>query len=109
MNPNYKRAWIDALRSGEYTQGTTYLKRYWEKSGTTTHCCLGVLCVVGKVKQHKPDSLGRVAFDGDNVHLTKALAKKFGLDQSVQEELMTMNDQDGKSFAEIADYIEKNL
>jgi hypothetical protein len=38
MNAEYKTKWLEALRSGHYTQGTSYLRT---KEG---HCCLGVLC-----------------------------------------------------------------
>lgn len=38
MNPEVKELWLEALTSGEYTQGTGYL----QKDGS--FCCLGVLC-----------------------------------------------------------------
>ena len=38
MNPEIKTAWVDALRSGEYTQGRRALQVNGE------FCCLGVLC-----------------------------------------------------------------
>jgi len=38
MNSNVKKLWIDALRSGEYTQTSGLLKR------GEAMCCLGVLC-----------------------------------------------------------------
>jgi hypothetical protein len=38
MNPEIKELWLQALTSGEYTQGTGYL----QKDGS--FCCLGVLC-----------------------------------------------------------------
>lgn len=38
MNPQVKQKWIDALRSGEYNQGS-----YKLRSGNG-YCCLGVLC-----------------------------------------------------------------
>lgn len=107
MNPKYKQAWIEALRSGGFTQGTTYLSRVGQYE--TTHCCLGVLCMINNEPQRKPDSLGRCAIDGSNVHLSGSLKQKYGLDDDALEELMDMNDQQGKSFVEIADFIEKNL
>jgi hypothetical protein len=42
MNPEIKKMWADALRSGKYVQGTRYLK--YEASGKVCHCALGVLC-----------------------------------------------------------------
>lgn len=38
MNQEIKSHWLAKLKSGEYTQGRTYL------SGEGKHCCLGVLC-----------------------------------------------------------------
>ena len=42
MNPEIKTAWVEALRSDEYEQGTDMLVQ-WE-SGDLAYCCLGVLC-----------------------------------------------------------------
>ena len=42
MNPEIKKMWADALRSGQYVQGTRYLK--YEAGGKVCHCALGVLC-----------------------------------------------------------------
>ena len=39
MKADIKQKWVDALRSGEYKQGTGQLKC----EGTNTFCCLGVL------------------------------------------------------------------
>lgn len=38
MNPEVKQKWIDALRSGDYEQGSEKLR------GVNGYCCLGVLC-----------------------------------------------------------------
>lgn len=35
------RDWVQALRSGEYTQTTRWL-RFTDADGVTDHCCLGV-------------------------------------------------------------------
>lgn len=49
MNPEIKARWVQALRSGEYAQGTEALRssatddRPW-RATEVTHCCLGVLC-----------------------------------------------------------------
>lgn len=42
MNPEIKAKWVAALRSGEYTQGTCFLKQ--ESDHPHAFCCLGVLC-----------------------------------------------------------------
>lgn len=38
MNPQVKAQWIEALRSGKYTQGKNLLKSH---SPTPQFCCLG--------------------------------------------------------------------
>ena len=38
MYPEFKKPWIEALRSGKYEQGFKYLNRDGK------YCCLGVLC-----------------------------------------------------------------
>lgn len=45
MDSNIKARWIEALRSGEYEQGTGQLKAV-SPSGQASYCCLGVLCDV---------------------------------------------------------------
>lgn len=42
MNPDVKRQWVEALRSGEYAQGRSVL----HDVATDTYCCLGVLCAL---------------------------------------------------------------
>lgn len=39
-----RKLWIDALRSGDYTQGKGAL--CWQTGEGELHCCLGVLCEV---------------------------------------------------------------
>lgn len=40
MNPEIKELWVEALESGEYTQG----KKVLHNQDNNTFCCLGVLC-----------------------------------------------------------------
>ena len=44
MNAEVKAKWVEALRSGRFTQGTGKLALV--EDGITKHCCLGVLCEV---------------------------------------------------------------
>lgn len=43
MNNEHKKRWVDALRSGNFSQGTGHL----ENATYSTYCCLGVLCQLG--------------------------------------------------------------
>jgi hypothetical protein len=44
LKPEVKAAWLEALRSGRYTQGQGYLTTI--TGGERLDCCLGVLCDV---------------------------------------------------------------
>lgn len=44
MDKRIKKAWVDALRSGKYTQGQCYLRSRTSFDGEDRFCCLGVLC-----------------------------------------------------------------
>ena len=54
MNARVKKMWIDALRSGEYTQGKRQLIIV-SPNADTNFCCLGVLCDL----HHKAGQTGR--------------------------------------------------
>lgn len=89
MKAKLKAKWVEALRSGKYEQGKYYLS----KGGK--FCCLGVLCDVrglptGRNNDLYPYPVQDVLSAHDCAVLTD------------------MNDK-GKSFAEIADYIEQHI
>ena len=92
LNKEAKEKWLQALRSGDYKQGTGDLQ-----SGGC-FCCLGVLekVIKGKVKKHQSASWPSC---GDQVRLSRPACRR----------LITMNDVEKKSFAQIADWIEENL
>lgn len=95
-----KSKWVKAPRSGEYDQGTGWLKD--EYGG---YCCLGVLCMViapRKWKEHRHD--GALSFPGRNVLKAAGVAQE---DVSTHPfwKLAKLNDA-GTSFAKIADIIE---
>ena len=119
MNEEIKAQWIKALRSGEYEQGKGLLRSFKDK-----YCCLGVLCDLyskdtgvewvkswgGSIAMHLHNGTtppkvdlwaGFVASDQydheSNVGVYRILA-----------ELADLNDN-GWTFEEIADYIERTL
>jgi hypothetical protein len=106
LNEELKAKWIAALRSGEYTQ----IKGVLRGANGEGHCCLGVLCEVAEMK------LVRV---GEDCHFNSVLdaeGAERGYEPIVKmigeanvSKLWPMNDCEEKSFAEIADYIEKHL
>ena len=97
MDPEVKAKWLEALRSGEYTQGRLTLHNRMSNE----YCCLGVLCHV-----QDPESL-------DNMPIATMRAEKVpdkfaaGLTHVRQRHLAKMNDK-YKNFNFIADYIEEN-
>lgn len=125
MRPEIKAKWLDALRSGKYAQTNGALKK------GDSYCCLGVLCdVYAKTRRNGSHFekdvnagwlFGRgerekfVTRDGceSHLYLPEPVAKWAGIPphtttDSEQDDLANMNDE-GKSFEEIADYIEKHL
>lgn len=101
MNPELKKKWTDALRSDKYRQGKYAL----HNRVAETHCCLGVLADVAGLE---------LTDDGTNVRGENGAPGGY----EPLEELLNghssltfwrMNDRDGKTFAEIADYIEEQL
>lgn len=110
MDAAVKQKWVAALRSGEYTQGKGGLKQLVEDE--VQHCCLGVLCEVLETPQRRAEdqSVWFFGTEENNHHgfLTEPVLAQAGLSDDAQHKLASMNDQ-GRSFAEIADYIDKNL
>ena len=110
MDLNIKRRWVEALRSGNYKQGTMYLRD--QESG---YCCLGVLCDVirpdgwGFHDEKEDVSQPHVFSDGGDEQLSPASRDFFGIPEEIHRELIDMNDAQGKNFSEIADYIEEYL
>jgi hypothetical protein len=126
VNPEIKAKWVAALRSGEYQQARGALKRAItvdeEGNQVVGHCCLGVLCEVAiteglDIETRKGSFVPTYRFDGESALLPHTIAEWAGLgpiaspsihtDDGV-EFLADLND-DGKSFAEIADLIEEYL
>jgi len=107
MKPSIKKAWIEALRSGEYAQTRGSLR---DESG---FCCLGVLCDVAvdgnwEEQPHGswlPPKSVRLR-NKDDGHMSPEAYKRLGLDDWIR--LALLNDE-GSSFLEIADYIEENV
>lgn len=114
MNPTIKKEWVAALRSGEYEQGTGYLR-----SGNE-FCCLGVLCDIALRKGivYMWRNLGYTYFGTDSnssyLQLPAPVVRWAELDAADpriedHQALSYYNDTAGYSFDEIADLIEEKL
>lgn len=115
-----RAAWVAALRSGKYQQGWKRLTRVMPH-GEELHCCLGVACKVAielGLCVRVEDKGDRKTYEFDGCELQPLIRRFFGLrdgaggTQAVNlagENLVLakMNDG-GKSFLEIADFIESN-
>lgn len=87
MDATLKAKWVEALRSGKYEQGPHKL----HNKDNNTYCCLGVLCVLaGK----EPDA--------EEYKWLDRITNNYG-------PFVRMNDDEGKSFLEIAAHIEANI
>lgn len=122
LNPEVKQKWIDALRSGEYAQETCELRQPTTSGPKdTAYCCLGVLCAIQPdYAQADPDGghgfvspVDRTRF---NYILPKDLADLyFGGDQDPTVNVdgrnirLSMLNDNGNSFTDIADLIEASL
>ncbi len=112
MNTELKQKWLAALRSGDYKQTKSCLHN---KDG---YCCLGVLCDIsgiGHWDQNK-EVHGEIPYVASNgkrwfsiapTEVKQAVAAD-SVDSAVWAGVIDMNDE-GKTFAEIADYLEKVL
>lgn len=137
MNQTIKQRWVEALRSGQYTQTTGCLK------GENGHCCLGVLSelysqdnpaakfvpkqdgmmynfeVDVRTTEFMDDYYAGFAYgenpDDSQYILTEdgdipwAVAKWADLASAESDHLINMNDSEKRTFAEIADFIEREL
>lgn len=124
MNARQKKRvekWVAALRSDDYKQGENYLKQ--ETEGETTHCCLGVACELyiksgNKLDYQEPDPVydNAAYFGGDSEHLPEQVRNYYGLRTDYGEFIysdgrrssLTMANDGGKSFKQIANIIERN-
>lgn len=113
MNERVKKLWIEALTSGEYEQGVGCLRR------GDSFCCLGVLCdlhrkeMKGKWKTEDGLDSDVYVYQDSEVILPGSVQDWAGLDHynpvlPLGSSLAQQNDN-GKSFPEIAKLIEANL
>ena len=94
LDSEFKAKWTAALRSGKFKQCTNTLHR------NGGHCCLGVAEIVLGLKSEDSKVL-----EGED--FPEIIRGKAGKNPHVAD-LTEMNDN-GKTFSEIADYIEANL
>lgn len=107
MNPEIKKQWIENLRSGEYKQGKGYLHKF------ECFCAIGVLCDMYS-KANKTDWQfnygGHYSIAGSWKFMVQEIMHWAGIaaegELPIITKVVNMNDKEGKTFAELADYIE---
>lgn len=92
LQPEAKAKWVAALRSGKFEQGRGALQK--DLSSVSMYCCLGVAVAC---ELTSPQGLFMNFWVEDEF-----------IPEDIQVHLARMNDK-GKSFPEIADWIEANL
>ena len=102
MNKEIKKEWVKWLKSGAYDQGMHKLctKR---GDGGYEFCCLGVLTNIYH-EEH-----GTEFTEYHDHYLPDEVKSWAEIDKRTQYELVHLNDEEGNSFDEIADYIKENL
>ncbi len=104
MDAKLKQQWIEALRSGKYSQAREALHT------SKGYCCLGVLCDISGIgawdglAYRIPDGC-----DGDFRELfgeLETLRDDLGISNDQEKTLIHMNDSCEMTFSEIANYIE---
>jgi hypothetical protein len=106
MNDNMKLV-IKALRSGEYAQTQELLQ---DEHG---YCCLGVMCAVFEKETgralERDGNTGHI--EGEDLDAQEGVRRWVGLSDSegrntIDKSLVSLNDYNGYTFSEIADFIE---
>lgn len=106
MNQEIKEKWLKALRSGKYKQGKYYLR-----NNKNEFCCLGVLCNLVDPKEWDDEPVDYFSYDNMKSFPGVRFFDSIDVDADEEKhmsEFASMNDE-GKSFKEIADVIERIL
>ena len=114
MNENVQ-AWVEALRSGDYAQGTGYLRRRDD-----TYCCLGVACELAVNAGVIPaPTLGNATYfygkSGDYAGLPDEVREWLGIEGALGQYTengcgtLAHDNDNGVTFEDIAAFIENNF
>ena len=111
MDPDVKKIWLKALRSGEYKQAKRAMCRV-DGEGAYSFCCLGVLADVAIAADwHLVEELGTHRLGtslGESFVMSDDDLEKVGLSDEAQYALSDANDG-GLRFSTIAKAIEECL
>jgi hypothetical protein len=117
----FKKAWIKALKSGDYIQGTGTLREQKEITPTgnnkISYCCLGVACIVAGIPEEFIDGewieYQQDGFDYEKVpEVLHGVADSNELAKVLSEMNDNCNNEENRhefSFNDIADWIDDNI
>lgn len=100
INVKNMKTWVKALRSGKYKQGKGQLRF------DNTFCCLGVACDISKLDKWNK----KWFYSEEHLALPHSVRDWLGLrskDPTVGSKCLSAYNDDGKTFQEIADIIER--
>lgn len=111
MDANFKKLFVEKLRSGEYRQTMGGLRT------TSGYCCLGVLCDISglgrwvEIPGEASFMYYNATFDNEfsGSILPDSIRSAVGLTDDEQDHLWRLNDEEVLSFDQIADYVEVNI
>lgn len=93
MDPTWKAAWLDALRSGRYTFGSESLRYTDPDTGDVCHCALGVLADLLPFTEFDEQDRCKYERHTHSIRLPTAAAERIGLSRAAMSAVMTVNDQ----------------
>lgn len=126
MEPEAKRVFVEALRSGKYPQTRNFLGKIMKGGAWRGLCCLGVFCVLQKIPYDmaSPGTPRAVIFDFGSEKSSRVpsddwFAGHLRIEETgaipgssyasfIMSALTTKNDN-GVTFEEIAKWVEENL
>lgn len=110
----FAEKWVAALRSGKYKQGLSSLANLIPtdvRAFDHSFCCIGVGCLVtGADVELLVNRTDITAYRTDRIGAFKNMPIELQYNGEIADDLVhrcvQMNDSDGRSFEEIADWIE---
>lgn len=105
MKESIKEKWAIALESGDYVQGNSELRMSFspdndEENVETHHCCLGVLADIVD-----PEGWSGDLWHNDGVEFNLSNLDRVGLSPELQTVFITLNDDVGLDFEQIAQVV----
>jgi hypothetical protein len=103
-NKNFIKKWVKTLRSRKFKQCQSSLR-----NADQHYCCIGVACeLFGLSKDCNTGFVVNETYINGSIP-GNIWELKTGLPNIVQEELINMNDVEGKKFYRIANYLERKF